>query len=439
MMFRRSLLLSCLCACGAALALAQAPKKEKEAPPPPEPKQAENVYRGELPKDGISKLENDYSKEVRQAIRDMEDGKVEAGKDDEGKIDILAKWYTYRLTWPTIQDNPKEINGLMLDLDREFSTAAKNENTKPFQHLFARALARNARDVLPNRAAIARVNAARVLMTAAFTGEPEVANVLVEILNSTDQDPGTKYYACKGLQEFLAPGGKMPPTLLKDQALQNRITLALLGFLDQKLPVTPATPQDEVDGWRYLRREAVHALALTQNPAVVEQNKPVGRTAQVLLRVVRKDGFVPEPRYDEEIEAAIGIGWMQCKLYPGYQPDYAIHNAAYAVLDLASKYDSEKGSTTEKGWRYYSARLSEALDNLQRDVAKTYAKDKELVSYVNEVWKETSKVLHLMETRGEVKPADFEQWLQNHPPKSDTVYKGVADSKVKPGGETAEK
>jgi hypothetical protein len=433
-------LLSCLCACGAALALAQAPpKSKKEAPAPPEPKKVQDADRGELPHDGAAKLEQEYNKEVRQAIRDMEDGKAEVGKDDEGKIDVLAKWYTYRLTWDTIQNQPKEINGLMLDLDREFATAAKNENTKPFQHLFARALAKNARDVLNNRAAIARVNAARVLMTAAFTGEPDVASVCVDIVKSSDQDPGTKYYACKGLQEFLAPGGKMPPTLLKDQALQNRIALALLGFLDEKLPVTAATPQDQVDGWRALRREAIHALALTQNPGVVEQNKLVGRTAQVLLRVVRKDGFVPEPRWDEELEAAIGIGWMQSKLNPSYQPDYAIQNAAYAVLDFAGKYAEEKEKYPEKGWRYYSARLSEAFDNLQRDVAKTHAKDKELVSYVNDVWKETSKVLHLMETRGEVKPQEFEQWLLNHQPKSDTVYKGVADSKVKPGGETAEK
>jgi hypothetical protein len=453
MMFRRTVLLSCLGACAAALALAvsagpslaQQPAKEpaREAKLVREPKKIDESDRGPLPKDGTQKLEDDYSKEVRTLFRQMADGQLEPGKEQEPTIDIVAKWYTYRLTWNNIQTETNKISQLMSDLDGEFSHAAKAQNTQQFQHLFARALAKNARDVLNNRTAIARMNAARVLWRAAPTGEPDIAAALVDALADPEQDMGTKYWACKGLQEFLAPEGKMPPVTLKDQALQTRITLTLLAFLDTRFPFSASTPPEEIEGIRALRREAIHALALTQNPAVVEQGKLTGRTAQTLLRVVRKDGFVPAPGWGEQVEAAIGIGWMKSSLYPGYQPDYAVYNAAYGVVALAEKYAEDKtnGKAADHGWKYHSERLAEAFDNLVRDLAgnKQLGKDKELNAYVADVNKAVANVLKLAGSRGDVNPGDLEQWLENHPPKGDTVYKGVADSKVKPPEPGAEK
>jgi hypothetical protein len=446
MMLRRPVLLSCLLAGGVVLALgagsslAQAPKEGAKLTR--EQKKIDESDRGELPKDGPQKFEEEYNgnKELRALIRQMVDGQLEAGKEQEPAIDTLAKWYTYRLTWNNIQTQSKKISDLMSDLDGEFAKSAKNPNTQQFQVLFARALAKNARDVLNNRTAIARMNAARVLWRAAPTREPEVANALVDIVVAPEQDMATKYWACKGLQEFLAPEGKMPPPGLKDQALLTRIALALLGFLDTKFPFTAATPPEEIEGIRVLRREAIHALALTQNPAVVEQGKLTGRTAQVLLRVVRRDGFAPEPGLGEMIEAAIGIGWMQRKLYPAYQVDYAAHNAAYAVLAVAEKYADDKtnGKAADHGWKYCSERLAEAFDNLARDV-KTNSKDKEVVAYVGDVNKAVANVLKLTGTKGDVNPGDLEQWLENHAPRSATVYKGLEDSKVKPPEPAAEK
>lgn len=434
-MSHRPVVLSLLCASGVALALTLTATR---CP-------AQNLFKGgELPRDGTAKLDNDFNKEQRALIRELEEGKVEAGKDQEATIDLLAKWFTYRLTWSDVQNKPGAINQLFFDLEADFGKAAKNENTLTFRQMLARDLARNAREVLQNRLPLVRVNAARVLWEAAPTREPEVANVLVEVVDNPAHNLGTKYWAFKGLQEFLAPGRQMPPPPFKDQKLPNRIALALLGFLGQKYPATDATPIDQVDGLRAVRREAIRALGLTQSPAVLadagkDKGKLVGRTAQVLLRVVRKEGFVPEPRWDEQVEAAIGVGWLQCKLDPAYQPDYAIYNAAYAVLQFATKYADEKDKPGDRGWRYYSSRLGEAFENLQRDVAKAYPRDKELVGYVTDVAKQTTAVLRLIETRGEARAADFEQWLQGHPPKSETVYKGVADSKVTPGGEPAEK
>ena len=427
MMLRRPVLLSFVCACGAVLALAAALRADAGS----------EFTEGVLPKDGQKSLDDAYNKEQKAVIKDLIAGTVEAGKEQEPTIDLYAKWYAYRLTWPDLQSKPGAINGLMTDLwDGDLTRALKNRPaTQAFLQKFAADLVTHAQEVLKSRDVIARLNAARLLWYVARTGNGgnEIAAALAEVIKNPAHNLGTKYWACRGLQEVLAPEGKMPPTALKDQAVQKRVTLTLLEFLDSKLPLDPGAPPEEVDGIRALRREAVHALALTQAPAVADdKGKLAGRTAQVLLRVVRKEGFVPEPRWDEQVEAAIGIGWMQSKLYPDFQPDYAVYNAAFGVVELAQHYADEGGDKVEKGWRYYAVRLSEGFDNLQKDAAKN-SKDKEVVAYINDVVKRAGAQLRLIDTRGTASAADLNQWLQDHPPKNDTVYKDVADSKVNPG------
>jgi hypothetical protein len=426
MMLRRSVLLSFVCTCGAALALTAA---LRAAP-------ASELKEGVLPTDGQKSLDDAYNKDQASTIKELRDGKMEAGKEQDDTIDLYARWYTYRLTWPDIQSKPGAISGLVFDLESDLAKALKNRpTTQAFLEKLAPALAKHGREVLNNREAITRMNAARVLWEVAHTGYGgnEVAAVLVDVLQNPAHDLATKYWACRALQEVFSPDAKVPPKPLKDKELQNRVALALLAFLDAKPPLSPASPQEEVDGFRTLRREAIRALALTQAPAVADaKGNLAGRTAQVLLRVVRKDGVVPEPRWDEQVEAAIGIGWMQGKLYPDYQPDYAAYQAAYAVVELAQRYSDETGDKVDKGWRYYAARLAEAFENLQKDAASN-TKDKDLLAYLNDVAKRAGAQLRLMETKGTVNPADFNDWLENHAPKNETVYKGVADSKVTPG------
>jgi hypothetical protein len=426
-MLRRPVFLSFVCACGTALALAATVRAA-----------AADFPDGVLPLEGQKALDDAYNREQAALIKELRDGRVEAGKEHDAVIDLYAKFYTYRLTWPDIQSKPGAINALIIDLDGDLFKAMKNRPaTQAFLQKLASALVLHAKEVLKNRESIARFNAVRVMWQVAHTGNggPEVAKAAVEIIQNPAHDPAAKYWAFRALQEVFAPEGKMPPKALKDQAQQNEVITTLLKFLDERLPLAPGASPEEVDGVRVLRREAIHALALTQAPAVAEKGKLTGRTAQVLLRVVRKDGFVPEPRWDEQVEAAIGIGWMQGKLYPDFQPDYALHNAAYAVVELAQQYTNEDGAKVDKGWRYYAARLAEALDNLQKDAAAN-SKDKAMLAYVSEVGRRAGAQLKLMETKGTANPQDFNNWLENNPPKNDTVYKGVDDAKVTPGQAT---
>ena len=437
MMLRRPVLLSYLGAWGAVLALTAA------LPAAPGTEFTEGV----LPKDGQKALDDAYDREKASTIKELVSGKTEATKENDEAIDTYAKYCTYRLTWPDVQSKALGINGIFFDLDGDLAKAVKNRPaTDPFLQKVTADLAIHAKEVLKSRDTIARFNAARVLWETARTGAAgdAIAAILADVLQNPAHDLATKYWACRGLQEVFAPdlfalldaAPKMPPTALKDKALQNRVTLALLAFLDEKPPLPPGATPEEIDGFRSLRREAIHALALTQAPAVTDdKGKLAGRTAQTLLKVVRKDGFVPEPRWDEQVEATIGIGWMQGKLYPDYQPDYAAYNAAFGVGELAQQYTDQSGEKTDKGWRYYAARLSEAFDHLQKDAARN-TKDKEMLAYVGEVVKRADAQLRLIDTKGTVNAADFNDWLQNHPPKNDTVYRGVADAKVNPGQPT---
>src|SRR5262249_38607867 len=158
----------------------------------------------------------------------------------------------------------------------------------------------------------------------------------------------------------------------KDKDAQARCVLALIDFIQRSVPVSAATPVGEFEGLRSARREAIHALALSQYPAVADAKGTKGQAALTLVRVIGFDGFVPEPRWDEEVEAAIGIGWLNPSLFPDYQPDYAAWFAAKAVVDFARKYEAEKldvdkKTRVEKGWKYYAGRMAEAADSMQRN------------------------------------------------------------------------
>jgi hypothetical protein len=437
MMARRPVLLSCLCACGTAvvLLLSSGPARGQG---------------GVLPEDGQSKLEEKYDRDARAAIKDLVTGKVALDKGNESFADLEAQWLTYRLTWSDFQTKERMIDTLMKDLDSDLVSAAKNRpTTDDFLKVFFKKLVEYSRKVLnPQQPAIARVNAARVLARVAQTGDEgiadAVADALTEVLKDPNQNDGVRYWACRGLQQVFAPGisdpePRMPPRLLKNQPSQARCTLALLEFIDRKLPVSATTPPDEAEGLRVVRREAIRALALTQYPAVLgDKNALQGRTAQLLERVIRHDGFPLEPRWDEELEAAIGLGWLKVGLFPDYQPDTGAQAFGAVLVDFAKKYEAEKfdrsaddkSKLTEKGWKYYSTRMMESLDAMKADVAKS-VKDKGTVDYVSQIVQKSTDMLNLIYSRGDTKPGDLDNWLRSNPPKSDTVYKGVADSRVK--------
>jgi hypothetical protein len=434
-MFRRSVLFSCLCAGAAGLVLAVSPARAVE-----------------LPTDGNAKLDSQH-KEYDKHLNDLMLGRVEATKDDKDAIDVLAKWYAYRLTWDKNENKRDQINAIMLELESELGRADKaRPNSNAFLDMLVRQLIVRAKEVLqhPQVDPIAKVNAARILARVALVGNQdqlanqEVVDACTDVIKDATQNDGARYWAFQAIQNVFAPNHRMPPILLKDQERQKRCIAALNEYVLKKMPVTAETPEENKDGLRVLRREAIHALALTSYPAVVadpKTKKLQSQTALTLAKIIAEVGMMPEPRwYDKAcaIEAAIGLGWMQPKLYPDYQPDCAAWFVGWGVLILgkeaADAGAAENKANSNRGWKYYSARLGEALDNLERETKKNY-KDKAVVAYVDDLYRQCSEVLRAIDNGAAVNVANVNDWLQGHSQLANSIYKGMPDARVKPAAE----
>jgi hypothetical protein len=405
------------------------------------------VPAGVLPPDGKDKLDRQYTGPVKELFKRLSRGdQPYTGRPEEkDAIDIIAKWNSYRFTWSEIQDATKDppkagvrrttIDDVWRDYEGDLSNLEKNKSDtrQQFTDAFAHQMIVRLKEVLQDDKPIARINAARVLARLGRTGAEEVADACVELIKDPKQNDAVRYWAFSGLRELFSLGHGPQPILMKNQAREANAILTLLEWLEQKpTSLSAASTPEEVEGYRILRREAIRALALTRYPAVTDEKRALkGRTALMLVRIGRKDGFVPEPRIDEQVEAAFGLARMQSKLYDGYQPDYAAHQIAAIVVDFAERYLDLRG---ERGWKYHAARLNEALAAMKLDVERNPAiRDKAIKDYVGqEVVARCAEVLRTIETRGSPTINVLRAWVESTPPKNDTIYRGVADAKLKP-------
>jgi hypothetical protein len=405
-----------------------------------------------LPKGDTEKTFNDLQRAKRENVNKLLSGQGLAPNDTQDTIQFLAKWHTYRLTWASSKDQGA-MKGLMDEVDSDLSKASKNLKAgfPAFMQDYGKQMAACAREVLEAGGEtdevkpLARVNVVRMLDRVAKDGAEDLADLFVDILrgqvkdangNALALDDAVKYWALQGLRDLFALGHvsalNPAPVFFKNKEREKACILALNEFIERKLDIPPTMPREEVEGLRVLRREAVKALALTRYPLVDDPKGP-GHTALVLLRIARKEGFTPEPKLDEQVEAANGLARLQSDLAPGYQPDYAAYHVARVVQDLAAAYKDDK--QPETGYKAPAARLNEALAfALKRDVEKNRKADKDTVTYVNLIITEAGKQLNLMETKGGADSRTLETFLDSHRPASPTIYKGVEDAKVKDGG-----
>jgi hypothetical protein len=239
-----------------------------------------------------------------------------------------------------------------------------------------------------------------------------------------DLSEGARLYALRGLRELLAQN---PPVLGKERL--PAVVAALTEALDHKPGFDPkVTAPEEVDGFRYVRREAVRALAQVKDPSGGGPGKP----ALALLRVVDADGLTPEPRVDERLEAAIGLAHMRPadKNDKKYQPGYVVFHIGQ-MLDafaLAVQQDRQAASAASAPkrlpWQSYAARLADALRVL-RDESKEDA-------YLTKVIPECLKVLKAIEDNAaDISAQPLLQFLNQNPPPSDRPIKGLESSTLK--------
>jgi hypothetical protein len=403
-----------------------------------------------LPPDGEQAFQKQYSaaKKRFDAIRHPTEGEKanKDSKEDQNAIDMAARYYTYRLTWGD-NDKAGEVNKLIDEFNSQVGNAdsdAMRKGNPAFTEMYLKSLALRAREVMQTKQPIAAVNAARMLVRLTEAGSEEAGDACLDAVKNANgflepkAEAGVRYYALRGLRNLLARWAEAPPADGAPAAPAGRkekeenYVQALVQVIERKPPtgVVPPSPE-EVAGMQVFRREAVRALAQYHAPALADAKGniklPSGLT---LLKVVNSDGLSPRARLDEQIEAAVGVARFQSKALASYQPDYAAHQIGYLVVEMGGRARPLKEDTSKFPWKAYAARLADALEAMRADVKA--GPDKEAAPFVEQLVGRALRVLKDIEVAEKANAADLKFWLDSTRPPHNTLYKGMADSTVRP-------
>jgi hypothetical protein len=410
-----------------------------------------------LPTDGTEALIKESKEGPSRNVSKLFKGEMSFDPKEQKHRDALdfeARWITYRLTWPEYQegkDPNKSLDRIFTYYEGGLAQLAKNKDYgKAIAPVFCKAIVKHALEVIDNtRKPIAQINAARILarlvdvqadnrvaaddllarLAPPETGKPPVmsdlADALVQALNH--KNDAVKYYAARGLGDLFRVLQLSKGKDKLDPKIEEKIAAALGELILRRIDFVKNTPEDEIEGYRVLRRQAVRALAQVRKPKLSDTTKP----ALVLLKVVAADGLLPPPRADERVEAAIGLGLMRPDEGKQYQPDYAVYHIALSLAEIARLVEIK--AEKERPWKVLAARLSDALTEM-----KTQAKN----DYVAKIVEKTIKdVLTSLETGASrpVKYSAFADAILKMPPPSQSLFKDDDKSKVTPPPEPKEK
>jgi len=306
-----------------------------------------------------------YLKETRSY--DREGFRNEFKKDPEPptpqqlqQTEIAVRTAVYPLTEHKFHLERRRMGRLIDEADSLIKQVFNPESTNtPLQKEFGKKMVEELDRVMApkQQAAIARINAGRVLARLAEeSGYEETVDLLVKVITDPDEVDGARFWACRGLRNLFARAGKKLP-LNVGAARRQKALEALVAFIQRKPEVTKMTPEEELNGLRVLRREAVRALAELRDPGAA---KPNAHAALTLVRVLAGDtGLVPSPRLDEKVEAAIGVCQLRPDAKGDYQPGYGAFFVGRFLVELGSKYAARKSN--REPWKIHAARLDEAL------------------------------------------------------------------------------
>ena len=395
--------------------------------------------------DGQNALKTEY--EVRAPIwTKLLNGDVAdpANPQHQQAVDTAAKWATFRLTWGSEKDPAKIGDTLRIsDVVREFgdnlqTIRGAREKGQKTGEMFIKQVIVHGLEVMQWRGPVARINGARllaripeqgvsesqaeVLARLAGTNQGDLADAYATIIKDPAQIDAARLYAFRGLRFLLALPPQTPPALPRDK--EEAAVGAVVKFLqDRNKAPAPGTPQEEIDGYRYVRREAIQALAQCRYPTLADKT----HTTWLLLKVAARDDIHPEPRIDERVEAAIGVTHALPDFDKDYQPDYAAHQLGLFVVDFGARYIQAKQLGAEDAalpWKVEASRLIEGLELMKAQSQKN--------AHVARVVDESLKLLTKIEKALQPNPSDLEQVLQTEASPSQQLYKGDANTVVKP-------
>ena len=379
----------------------------------------------------------------RKAFQALHDGKQAVDEAGKKVLEKEARWLVYRLTYEEYQfkkllDSPSDSITMKTLVDDAFKHIPVPEPSgkkplKPEQQAFIREFAKPLiaaiKEVLDRHVPIAQVNAGIILARLGETGVEEVADAMCEVIEDKEQkyEDYVKLYALMGLKNVFKGEG------IKDEKRLTTCIKDLVAFLSRKPSFDPnKTPVEEIEAFRYIRREAVRALGQSHVPALGRPKTPEVRPALDVLKFMRNEGVAPDPSLSEKVEAAIALCQMRNKLGDSYkyQPDYAAKYVAHLIVEFASEYDARRGQTSGVDWKNTALRLADALATL---VADSGEKSK----YMTTLTGKCTGILNSIQAGNRANQVGLDDWLKSTNIDAKELFKGMTDSAVKT--ETAEK
>jgi hypothetical protein len=403
------------------------------------------------PDDGENALNKQDTKEIRARRLNLFRGDIRADPKDKDHllaIDLGARQVTYPFAWSQTQRKPGEIQKVYREHEENLGNLANPKfraNNQAATALYARSVIDRGLQVIQGGKAVAALNATRVLTrlverqasrTGGWQTEKEwadevlprlaegnaehLANTLVGLLKPREKgerpNDGVRYHALRGLRYLLALPPQTPPLLKKET--QENVLRAALQLVEQEVTFPGGAPQEEVDGYRALRRAAVEVVAQSRAPELGDKDRP----ALTLARLAGNDARLkPSAGLAERLEAAIGLARMRPAAKGStYNPDYAAQQIATFVADFGNEAEKNRASRL-RPWKVDAARLLDALEAMKAEV-----KD----AYVAKAADESRKVLTEV-LKGETASANkLSDWLSNNPAPAKQLFKGAADADV---------
>lgn len=350
--------------------------------------------------------------------RDLISGDRSPKPADKDLMDLMSKFYFWRVTWESPRRDPGPMAKILTDFESDFVIHAlpvftNKGGNKEFITQFGPHVAARFKEIFAKdfeKFRVSQINAGVMLVSMCRFKQEEVGDLLVELLKDKKQHDVIKLYALKGMREFF-PIRVVPELdeLSKQNARKKERDLeriqVLMDFIGQRFP-TPAS-WEELEASRYIRREAIASLAHVGAPAVAALKKKgvvEGPAAYGLIKVLLQgreglppltitvDGKVREegPSLMEKVEAALGLCRLKKAEELGYDPSVGVYLVARTLVDFFSAYNKDfvniaGAKTVAKvpfvAWRLQAERFKEGLKELvanTKDYKEAHANAREL-------------------------------------------------------------
>lgn len=199
---------------------------------------------------------------------------------------------------------------------------------------------------------VVKLNSVRLISIIARSGYDGAGNAAVEIINDPQHHDAIKLYALEALNNlFSVPNpDRADRSMFLNPDDELRAVTTVIGFIARKPAIAPNTPREEIDAYKFVRREAVRALGKVRKPAYREGTSGVvaANPAVWLLRVAAADKtLVPPPSLNERVEGLAGyLGLMPDK---EQNMDFAAGFVALTIKDLTLDYKERKPLEKSRG------------------------------------------------------------------------------------------